>query len=181
LSHHLKEETILAPGPGGTEELFIVDGFSMIIEGDATKVLSKRLPALLSLSFFTNLLYLLPPSQNKVSLLASVLMGYLLSLKSILERTPKVVVGFHYLFAYAYYCYLFIIFAFAEFCIVLFLHRILPNHFTEKVIRRIDLVFFVLNWIAYLMFNGIYWFYNPLFPPNDICHNSDRFDINCKT
>ena len=108
-------------------------------------------------------------------------MGYLLSLKSILERTPKVVVGFHYLFAYAYYCYLFIIFAFAEFCIVLFLHRILPNHFTEKVIRRIDLVFFVLNWIAYLMFNGIYWFYNPLFPPNDICHNSDRFDINCKT
>ena len=37
---------MLAPGPGGHEELFIVDGYSIIIEGNARVVLTKRLPIL---------------------------------------------------------------------------------------------------------------------------------------
>ena len=46
LCHHLREETVLAPGPGGYEETFIVDGYSIIVEGNARVVLTKRLPIL---------------------------------------------------------------------------------------------------------------------------------------
>ena len=48
-------------------------------------------------------------------------------------------------------------------------------------LKVVDVIFFFLNAIVYTAFNVIFWVYNPFWPNSDVCHNEDRFDINCKT
>ena len=133
------------------------------------------------LSIITNVQYLLPPSHNRMSILSCVLVSFMIAVQRILERTPRVVNGFHILLTYAYSCSLQVVVAFLEYCLLLYFQRIFPTYVTSKFFHTVDVIFFFLNAIVYTAFNVIFWVYNPFWPNSDVCHNEDRFDINCKT
>ena len=181
LCHHLRQESVQTPGPGGREEIFMTDGFTVIIERKPDHVLNNHLPFLIGLSLVALLQYGIPHNHNRVQLLVALLVSFMLHMSYTLQNTPRVVHGFHYLLSYAYYSTLFIMFAFCQHCIVLYLERLSPRVFNDKFIRCIDLTSLILHATIYLVFNIIYWFYNPFFPASDVCHNEDRFDLDCET
>ena len=133
------------------------------------------------LSVITNVQYLLPPSHNRMSILSCVMVSFMIAVQRLLERTPRVINGFHILLTYGYSCSLQVIVAFLEYCLLLYLQRIFPKYVTGKRFRVVDYIFFFLGLVFNIIFNLMFWVYNPFWPNSDVCHNEDRFDINCKT
>ena len=181
LCHHLREESVQTPGPGGREEIFMTDGFSVIIERKPDKVLRRHLPFLTGLSVMTILQYSIPHTHNRIQVFVALMVSFMLHMSYLLQNTPRVVTGFHFLLTYAFYCTIFIVFAFFQHCTVLYLERLWPKVFTNRCIRCIDILCMIVHTTAFICYNAINWFYNPFFPPSDICHNEDRFDMNCET
>ena len=181
LCHHLRRESVQTPGPGGREEIFMTDGFSVIIERKPDHVLNNHIPFLTGLSLVTMMQYGIPHNHNRIQLLVALLVSFMIHMSYMLDSTPMVVNGFHYLLSYAYYSTLFIMFALSQHCIVLYLERVWPEMYNSKFIRCIDMTCFLLHFIVFLLFNIVYWFYNPFFPASDVCHNEDRFDMDCET
>ena len=140
LCHHLRQESVQTPGPGGREEIFMTDGFSVIIERKPDEALEDHLPFLLGLSLITILQYAVPYTHNRIQLLVALLVSFMLHMSVMLQKTPQVVHGFHYLLSYAFYSTLFIMFAFFQHCTLLYLGRLWPQMFNSKFIRCIDVI-----------------------------------------